>query len=350
MNVQLKLEKFRGKWYARGKDARGKAVRKSLLIDSDESETVAHRKMALLELEMEKNGGHSLTTKSELKVWEFIDLYHEKGIADTEAGKVKLIGRYWNKFNVSSVNEASMLAWQRDMQKRGIGSATIKRYGSVLKAVMNYGWKSSGLACVNLPTIGQDNPARNLNITNEDRDLIIGQMGDDDRRFFTVLAFTGARPSELIRLRWKDVNVMSGMMSLQSYKGKSGGPMVRTIPMSGAVSQVMKEIDEGAACQRNDYVFKMLDGRAYADFAWSTHSMGWRLKRAAKQAGFEVGLKHGITLYAFRHTFGTNAGKNASTNPFTLSAYMGHKNVQTTKDNYFHGGVSDAEQLVAGLG
>ena len=29
---------------------------------------------------------------------------------------------------------------------------------------------------------------------------------------------------------------------------------------------------------------------------------------------------------------------------------MGHKDVQTTNDNYFHGGVKDAEMLVQGLG
>ena len=29
---------------------------------------------------------------------------------------------------------------------------------------------------------------------------------------------------------------------------------------------------------------------------------------------------------------------------------MGHKNIQTTKDNYFHGGVEDADMLVKGLG
>jgi integrase len=350
--VKLSLGQYRGKWYARGHDAFGAPVRSSLGLNVSSPDTDAARELGLLEARIRSNGGHKLggARGTAIVVDDLIELYLGRKVADGELVKVKTVGDYWGRIPVSSVNDSSLMAWERVMIAKGLSASTIKRYCTVLKAIVNYGCKAKELPRIMLTTIGMDGPARVLNICNEDRDNIINCMEPDEVWYFTALAFTGARPKELINIRWRDVNMKRRLLTLRSYKGKHGAVMARTIPFSASVEKVLNELMSLFGCKKDDYVFRMADGKAWAEFKDSTKAVGYRLYRAAKAAGYEVGVENGITLYAFRHTFGTSAGNSGDVNPMSLSVYLGHKNVQTTKDNYFHGGVNDAEMLVQGLG
>lgn len=347
--VKLRLERYRGKYNARGEDLFGVPIRQSLGINLSEPESVATKELGKLEAAIMNNGGHAFVKGKELKVDALLDLYYKKGVAPESMNKVKQVGDYWGQVRVSSVDEASILEWERSMIARGLCAATIKRYNNVLKAVINYGCKSKKLPPIRMPSIGQDSPARKLYIYNEDRDLIISFMDDWCRRFFTVLAWSGARPKELINLTWRDVDRRGKRLTVQSYKGDDGKAMARTIPYSAAIEVVLSELSELSDCKRDEHVFKFNSETCWADFKDSTKAVAYRLKLATLAAGYEFGVDVGVSLYAFRHTFGTNAGNNGSTNALMLSVYMGHKDVQTTKDNYFHGGVEDAEMLVQGL-
>ena len=348
--IKLRLEKYRGKYYARGEDAFGVPVRSSLKISLTEDESVANKALGKLESDIMNNGGHAFVRGSELTVDVLLELYYEKGVAKESLNKVKHVADYWGRVSVSSVNEASVLEWERSMLERGLSPATIKRYNTVLKAVINYGCKSKSLPPIRMPTIGQDSPARKLYLYNDDRDKIMSNMDDYSRRYFIVLAWSGARPKELINLKWRDVDRRGKTLTVQSYKGKNGQVMARTIPYSASIEAVIEELTKLSSCRRDEHVFKRDSETCWADLSDSTKAVAYRLKMATLAAGYEFGVEAGVSLYAFRHTFGTNAGNNGSTNALMLSAYMGHKDVQTTNDNYFHGGVKDAETLVLGLG
>ena len=347
--LRLRLERSRGFYCARGYDSFDKPVRLSLGVAVTEDESVANKALGKLEAAIMNNGGHALVKGSELTVDVLLELYYERGVAKESLNKVKHVGDYWGRIKVSSVDEASILEWERSMIARGLSPATIKRYNNVFKAVINYGCKSKKLPPIRMPSLGQDSPARKLFIYNEDRDKIISFMDDWCRRYFTVLAWSGARPKELIGLLWKDVDRRGKKFTIQSYKGKDGMAKARTIPFSAAIKAVFDELSKLSSCLRDEYVFKRDSETCWADYKDSTKAVAYRLKMATLAAGYEFGVKAGISLYAFRHTFGTNAGNNGSTNPMMLSLYMGHKKVQTTVDNYFHGGVKDAEMLVKGL-
>ena len=347
--IKLRLQKYRGKYYARGEDAFGVKVRSSLNISLTEDESVASKALGKLESDIMNNGGHAFVNGSECTVDVLLELYYEKGVAKESLNKVKHVGDYWGRVNVSSVDEAAVLEWERSMIARGLSPATIKRYNTVLKAVINYGCKSKKLPPIRMPSIGQDSPARKLYLYNEDRDNIMSFMDDYARRYFVVLAWSGARPKELINLLWRDVDRRGKTFTIQSYKGKNGQAKARTIPFSSAIEVVFDELSKLSSCKRDEHVFKFDSETCWADYEDSTKAVAYRLKTATLAAGYEFGVKAGVSLYAFRHTFGTNAGNNSSCNPMMLSQFMGHSKVQTTTDNYFHGGVKDAEMLVRGL-
>jgi len=348
--VKLNLEKYRGKWYARGFDAFGVAVRKSLRLDDHVTKHEASKALGAMESAMFINGGRDSSRLVKTTVNELIDLYVERGIRSGERSKVKAVENRWGRTPITEITEAKMLDWEREMLNNGLAPSSVRRYGSSLKAIANYGCKAKGIPLLNLPSIGAESQPRVLVIENEDRDKIMAEMPEDVRWFYTALAFTGARPTELIHLTWKDVNLQKNRMTLRSYKGMNGCKMERTIPYSAVVSNALNTLKRRFGGTREDYVFRMNNGKAFADFSDSTSAVRTRLYLAAKKAGYGTGLKHGITPYAFRHSFGTSAGEHRVVNPMVLSGYLGHKNVQTTKDNYFHGGVDDAEMLVQGLG
>ena len=349
-NIRLNLEKYRGKWYARGVDVDGKHVRKSLGLNDSVSKHAALKSLGAMEAMIRSNGGRINSKVGKTTMRELIDLYVERGIKNGEKSKVKAVETRWGLTPVTEITEAAMLNWEREMLNKGLNPSSVKRYGTSLKAIVNYGCKAAGMAKLNLPVIGTESPPRVLVIENDDRDMIMAEMTEDVRWFYTVLSFTGARPVELIRLTWKDVNLQKSRMTVRSYKGKNGSEMERTIPYSSKVGGALEALRERFGGSRDDYVFKLNNGIAFADFSDSASAIRTRLYRAAEKAGFGIGVKNGITPYAFRHSFGTNAGENRLVNPMVLSDYLGHKNVQTTKDNYFHGGVGDAEILVQGLG
>ena len=347
--IKLRLEKYRGKYYARGEDAYGVLVRVSLKVNLTEGESIASKALGKLESDIINNGGHAFVKGTELLVDDLLKVYYEKGVAKESLNKVKHIGDYWGRIKISSVDEAKILEWERSMIARDLSPATIKRYNNVFKAVINYGCKSKKLTPIRMPSLGQDSPARKLFIYNEDRNIIMSFMDEWCRRYFKVLAWSGARPKELINLLWRDVDRKGKRFTIQSYKGNDGKAKARTIPFSSAIEEVFNELSKLSSCKRDEHVFKYDSETCWADYKDSTKAVAYRLKMATLAAGYEFGVKAGISLYAFRHTFGTNAGNNGSCNPMMLSQFMGHSKVQATTDNYFHGGVKDAEMLVQGL-
>mgnify|MGYP003652343453 FL=1 len=362
IKIKLKLEEYRGKYYARGEDAFGIPVRSSLKISLSEGDSVALKALGKLESSIQSNGGHAFVKGTELIVDDLLQVYYDKGIKKEEVSRLGHVARYWAQKKVSAIDEAAVLKWERSMIARGLCPSTIKRYNTSFKAAINYGCKSKNLTAPVIPSLGQDSPARKLHIQNEDRDQIIARMDNWEARYFTVLAWSGARPSELINLRWKDVDRKGKTFTIGSYKGKNGQKKARTIPLASAVEEVFDELSTLSKCRREEYVFKANcpewrnkkekgpeSIRSWASFSDPTGAVRYRLEKATEAAGYEFGLSGGITLYAFRHTFGTNAGNNGSCNPMMLSQFMGHSKVQTTTDNYFHGGVKDAESLVEGL-
>ena len=350
--VKLKLEKKRGMWCARGFDAFGESIRISLGIPDTESELDAALELGSFKAKIIANGGHRLVgAKSKALTFnDLADVYLEKEVIPDEVGRIKRVNEHWKLIAVSAIDESLMLNWERSMIARKLKPSTIKRYQNTFKAVLNYGCKSMKLPHPFLPVIGSDSEPRVLVMPNEDRDKIMGCMPEDHVWFFTALAYTGARPCELIALLWRDVDIENQRITLRSYKNKDGQPKSRTIPIGAKVAEVLKELMDRFNCARNDYVFRKLDGSAWADIKAPTNGVMKQFYKAVKLAGFESGVDAAKTLYTFRHTFGTNAGNSGDLNPMVLSVYMGHKNVQTTKDNYFHGGVSDADMLVKGLG
>jgi integrase len=124
----------------------------------------------------------------------------------------------------------------------------------------------------------------------------------------TVAVHTGMRKGELLGLKWEQVNLEQGIITL--YDTKNGER--RDVPMDETVKAVLRGMD-----RRGDYIFSNEEGKA--------------LVRAQKS--FEGALKKsGIEDFRFhdlRHTFASNlvmAGEDLN----TVRELLGHKDLTMT--------------------
>ena len=130
-----------------------------------------------------------------------------------------------------------------------------------------------------------------------------------------LLAFTGARKSEIAALRWSEVDLIRGYLRLGD--SKTGA---KVIPIGAPACEVLAGV---AAIEGSDFVFPAASG--------DSHFQGvekvWRKARAA--AGFPD-----LRLHDLRHSFASVGLARGDALP-VIGAILGHADVKTTS-RYAH--------------
>ncbi|HLK26500.1 MAG TPA: site-specific integrase [Caulobacteraceae bacterium] len=153
------------------------------------------------------------------------------------------------------------------------------------------------------------------------------------RRFASVirlLLFTGARKSEILALRWSEVNWADRQIVLAPDRSKTGGKVgERRIPLSDAALGVLRSLPQTA-----DYVFP--GGRQSKNHTTGLQKV-WHDVRAA--AGFP-----NLRVHDLRHSFASLALAN-NENLYLISRVLGHTTTRMT-ERYLHANDSDLQALV----
>ncbi len=159
--------------------------------------------------------------------------------------------------------------------------------------------------------------------------------------FYQLLLDTGLRPGEACGLRWEDVDLAYGRLTVQRTvtKGKSSDGLLaepkttrsrRTVPLLGGLRDELArhmDLQRGLGLDDSGFVFTNQEGRMLRPWAFSTGD----LRRLLKQAG----ITKSVTLYSLRHTFAT-AAVAASVPLKVVSDLMGHSTISVTADTYSH--------------
>lgn len=139
-------------------------------------------------------------------------------------------------------------------------------------------------------------------------------------RDYTMCLFiidTGIRPSEVVQIKKKDVNILAGQVYLTSEIVKTRVP--RTVPVSKYILQKVKylqsfELEEW----HNEFLFCTSEGKQLA-----TSAFRHNLHKIALKSGVD------ITPYDLRHIFATTYIRNGG-DAFTLQRIMGHSKPSMT--------------------
>jgi len=159
-------------------------------------------------------------------------------------------------------------------------------------------------------------------------------LGPTDHALYVSAALLGLRESELLALRWRDVDWAGGVVRVRrAYtRGRFETPKsrlsIRAAPMADRVATEFERHFKRSAYQADDdlVLCHPQTGRPY--------DPSRILKRfyAAMRAvgmGHRVGRKNGITFHSFRHTYGTHMA--AAGAPLrSIMEWMGHRDFATT--------------------
>jgi integrase len=186
------------------------------------------------------------------------------------------------------------------------------------------------------PTVGLRLPAvrcgRDRIASPAEAELLLAALGAADRPLWATALYAGLRRGELMGLRWRDVDLVRGIMHVSrawdpkeremvAPKSQAG---IRRVPIPAALRAFLAPLKLAAGADPDRLVFGV------RDVPFSASSVGERARRVWGAADLEP-----ISLHECRHTFASlmiAAGVNAK----ALSTFMGHANISITLDRYGH--------------
>lgn len=235
------------------------------------------------------------------------------------------------------VGRAHILAWRRDLERRTLGAATIRRKLSALSSLFEalceanaiQGNPVDGVKRPKMdsqegktPAIG-DHQARSLLATPDANTL----RGLRDRAFLSTLLYHGLRRAELCALTVGDVHQRRSVMHLRIH-GK--GRKLRHVPLHPGTAEAIDAYLAlaGHAGDAQGALFRPVSNNSRASGAAITADGVYKML-----AGYAASLKidaAGFGPHALRATAATNALEHEA-DIAKVQEWLGHANIATTR-------------------
>jgi integrase len=246
------------------------------------------------------------------------------------------------------VTEEMIAQFQADLRRKDLSPRRVNTIIQVLSSILRVSVRRKVI---------KENPADNVDrvqepkadidpLSREELELALASVDPYFRPLFTCLAWTGARPNELLALRWRDVDWRRGDFRINKgrVRGEEGLPKTKSaeryIPMLPPVVEALRELEQRPLKHVDDYIFMTKRGEPinkHLDRIWS---------RALKRAG----LRHRAS-YQLRHTFASLALERGAS-PGWVSKILGHSSMEITFRYYVRfikDASSENERLMASM-
>jgi integrase len=316
------------------------------LTETFERKTDAKRWAERMQSEIRK--GQRIPTNEARKrtLAELVEAYLADETTRKLRGRAKLasmLGRWVDELGelyLAAVTKAKVAEVRNIMLKektyRGTlrSPATVNRYLQALGQAFNHGireleWIQENP--VEKVKRGKEPAGRVRFLSDEEREALIEacKASPEERLYpLALLALaTGARRGELLRLRWRDLDLARGAAVL--HHTKNGEP--RGVPVSGAALEFLRERSKLRRLD-TDRIFAAVNGRAYfPQSAWD------KAVTAAELVDF--------TFHDLRHTAASYLAMSGAT-VSELAAILGHKSLSMVR-RYTHMTASHTSGVVA---
>jgi integrase len=164
---------------------------------------------------------------------------------------------------------------------------------------------------------------------------MLSELRDPWRTAIYVGVTTGLRVSELLALKWADVDFVAGEICLSRGIVRQRIGTMKTeasrkpLPLDAGLADVLTNWRGGCPYNQDaDYIFGSPDKQGKQPY-WPTAAMEKHVRPAAKRAG----IQKRIGWHVLRHTFGTLV-KSQGADVATTQALLRHANASITMDRY----------------
>lgn len=156
----------------------------------------------------------------------------------------------------------------------------------------------------------------------------LNRLEGNDLCLLSLLIYTGMRRSEVLGLRWEDIDWERGLIHVQrAVTFKDNQPVVGTTKSEAGVRYIPLEAQLKAILSPMRQLRGFVIGQD-KPFTETTYKRTWQ------RIGRKIDL-HGATAHVFRHTYITMAAAHVDIK--TLQSIAGHADISTTMNRYAHG-------------
>ena len=183
--------------------------------------------------------------------------------------------------------------------ERPVAPATVNRYRDLLSGMFKRAIRLGLLASNPVKGIGKlkEAGARVVFLTAGEDQALKGALPAELQPLFALSVHTGLRWSEQAALRWRDVDVLTRVITV----GRSKNGHSRRVPMNSVVRSVLYDLAGGR--ERPDDPTETVFRAAYRTTARIFQRAVGRTREALKDAGEDTGHLDGYTWHGNRHTF-----------------------------------------------
>ena len=150
---------------------------------------------------------------------------------------------------------------------------------------------------------------------------------------FIFSCFTGLRVSDLISLKWSEVNMDENIISHRQYKNHAHKAKLLYIPLNDTSREILERWKD----KHEEFVFGMLpsgyDLSNATDFKKVKNAKTRTINHSLRSIGDKMGLPFNLHIHLGRHTFAMMA-LNGGVNIKTTSSMLGHASTMVTEKVY----------------
>ena len=150
---------------------------------------------------------------------------------------------------------------------------------------------------------------------------------------FIFSCFTGLRVSDLISLKWSEINMDENIISHRQYKNHAHKAKLLYIPLNDTSREILERWKD----KHEEFVFGMLpsgyDLSNATDFKKVKNAKTRTINQSLRSIGDKMGLPFNLHIHLGRHTFAMMA-LNGGVNIKTTSSMLGHASTMVTEKVY----------------
>jgi integrase len=253
------------------------------------------------------------------------------------------------RVKLKALSPAHLQGLYRDRLDSGLSPCTVQHLHAVihraLKQALRWGLVPRNVSEAADPPKAQRKEICPLTLE-QVRTLLKTAQGDRLETLYALAITTGLRQSELFGLRWEDVDLAAGRLSVrQTLTTPKGGR--RLGPPKRSKSRRSVKLTTGAVKALKAHRESQLEEREKLAELWQDHDFVFAtqvgtplnrhnfFRRCFKPLLEEAGLPRSVRFHDLRHTCATLLlSKNV--NPKIVQELLGHANISQTMDTYSH--------------
>ncbi len=213
-----------------------------------------------------------------------------------------------NKFLLSKNNPREYLLELINSKK---SNESVRAAGFAIKFYLNCCYKQK-FDIKNIPNVKREKKLPVVLAKEDIEQMVISTKNYNHKTIIQVGYAAGLRVSEIINLKWPDIDFKRKVIHIKSAKGKKD----RIVMLSSKVKKNLLNLDS----KKEGLVFKTNRGKKY-----TTRTIQMIVRKAAKNAG----IKKLVTPHTLRHSFATHLLEKGTDIRY-IKNLLGHTNVNTT--------------------